>query len=270
MNLTELLNPLFMRVALSALILFPNHLKANKNTTLLKLKGDGNVKKPERCSPKINTGGNYIENKFYLMGKCQGSGRAPKTIKYYYNNYLRFQVNNYARSSSKNDRSELALAQRIRFFRPLQISFNIRINKNNSISQKPFYFLQLWQCSGTSPIAGLRISQGTDSTINFISRSENKKVSSIGTQTLSKGKWNNLKIKIVPFKKHKYDFSIYINGRLIGKKYVSMGNIGNKLCNSKLKGNNIYSYRIKFGIYKGREPGNYTLDIDNMNVIQRG
>lgn len=202
------------------------------------------IKAPELCSAKIGNGGNLESDTLgKLAGKCEGHGASPIIVQ----DAIAFKVKK-ANVASAKDRSELAFTNyRLPLGKEVQISFDIKLDENSSITDTWYYLLQFWQGSSHPPIAGLRINRGTSHSAMFITRGEYSKASgfTVSTHELTPGKWHHFDIKILLSKNMNGHVEITQNN---SKPMSWSGKMGYSKKNKGLPW-----YRVKFGIYKGGE-----------------
>ena len=118
---------------------------------------------PDSCGAVMGSGGNLKESPYILKGKCNGGGLSP-TIMYDpgESHFLSFTISPEQSVAGKRDRAELAFVQRyFPFYEQLFIGFRLMIPDGTDATEEFFYALQLWQCAGLPPIAGVRVRRGT-------------------------------------------------------------------------------------------------------------
>lgn len=232
---------------------------------VVQMSGTGRLVSPEKCSPTIGAGANYVENRERLAGKCEHGGEAPQILKHKRNPYIRFTTNQ--RSGRGNDRAELAYTPMLRFGQEYLISYRIRIPRWAPTHKRGqmFYPLQIWQCSPLSPIAGMRVVQGTSHEVDWIVRSQNSKTPVIAQQKLTPGRWHRVDLTLRPALNSSGLFKVSLDGKQVGQYRGPYGSDKNR-CSSP---RNSESWRVKFGIYKSNNPAQrYVVDFDDL-VVKR-
>ncbi len=227
--------------------------------------GDGRLINPEHCSAKIGAGANYVQNRERLAGKCEWGGAAPQILTHNGNPYIRFTTNQS--KGGGNDRAELAYTPMLRFGQEYRISYRIRIPQRAPIHARGqmFYPLQIWQCSPLSPIAGMRVVQGTSHEVDWIVRSENSKTPVIAQQKLTPGRWHRVELSLRPARDSSGSLVVKLDGKQVGQHRGLYGS-DKARCQSP---RNSESWRIKFGIYKSNNPSNqYVVDFDDLVVLR--
>lgn len=230
---------------------------------VVKATGEGKIKKQNMCSPKMGEGGNYSESGKKLSGKCQNGGKSPALVKDPQGKHFVFWSN--PASGSENTRTELA-SPLIPFNQTAKISFLIRIPEGAAKNPpgQMFYALQLWQCAPLSPIAGIRVTEGSSHSINFITRHQNSSSPTIASLDLTPGEWTRIEIKVTPsLDPDRGYMGVFANGRTIANWRGAFGS-NPTLCESPP---NSDKWRVKFGIY--RSPNNensYEVNFDDFRV----
>lgn len=210
------------------------------------------IKAPNRCSATIGAGGNLTEPPYVLKGKCNGAGTSPTIVEdLERSNYLSFTVDPSESVAGERDRAELAYTRNFPFYEEMHIGFRLMIPPGTDISDEFFYALQLWQCAGQAPIAGVRMARGQSHTINFMTRNEIDGKSRAHFE-LVPGQWHAFALTVSPDPVGPALFRVYADGRLLVESFARYGFGADDACG---KAPNKYEYRVKFGIYKGGEPG---------------
>lgn len=236
----------------------------NKNLSV-NVTGNGKITSPEKCSPEIGSGGNYIEPFGSLSGKCERGGTSPSVIAQKNNNFIQFKTN--GSEFSGNDRTELARTSYYNFGRTLYISYKVRIPSDAPIHPigKMYYALQLWQCSPLSPIAGMRITEGTSHDVNFITRHNNSSTPITHTYKLNPGIWHQFIIAANPNSTGVGSFQVWADGKDLGEWKGSYGSMTAKCSGSNNTPPQLY--RVKWGIYKtNNSPKVYTIQFDDFKI----
>lgn len=230
---------------------------------IVDITGDGRLLNPGGCSAKIGAGANYVENGQRLAGKCERGGAPPALLTSESNRYIRFTTN--GSSGGGNDRTELAYTPMLSFDHPYLISYRIRIPEGAPVhpTGQMFYPLQIWQCSPLSPIAGMRVVQGTSHTVDVMVRSENRRTWVIARQTLIPGNWHRVELAMHPARDSSGSLVVRFDHKEIGS-YQGPYGADPRLCTSP---RNNASWRVKFGIYKSNNPNSqYLVDFDDVTV----
>jgi hypothetical protein len=200
-----------------------------------------------RCGAEIGAGGNLRTPSAVLAGKCEGSGKSPTLIA---DNVIEFAAG--PDGGGAKDRSELALTEhqhRFKFGIQYRISFDINVPADVDVTHDFFYLAQFWQGPSRPPIAGLRMQRGEARRASVVVR---------GDGTLAKGK-AVLTMDLPP-------------GQWISVAFRLLVKPGDRGCIAASAGDDASSswcgpigftpasgvkpwFRLKFGIYKGHEPG---------------
>jgi hypothetical protein len=231
---------------------------------------DASVKSPEKCNADIrNGGGDLVEAGVRYRGKCEGAGMAPKIEKKGGVQYLKFATDPSYQGQSKT-RSELALTHTwFPFGEPVYISFRIKVPKEVDKTAEFFYMMQFWQCSGASPIAGLRMSRGHSHRVNFMTRGDSR-AASMATYDLSPDTWTSFVIgAVVDPNGGKGKFIVWNNPGDKPEEYNGLyGYAESGTCRDGTKPPQ--KFRIKFGIYKGNEKSKrYEVHYDDIRIGNR-
>jgi hypothetical protein len=238
--------------------------RVDKNL-IVNVTGRGDVLSPDQCSPTIGAGGNYVEDSTSLSGKCERGGISPVIAKEGKNKYLEFKTNGVAIPG--NDRTELARTSYFNFGRTTYISYKVRIPSTSPVHPrgKMYYALQLWQCSPLSPIAGMRISEGTSHDVNFVVRHNNSVTPVTHRYSLKPDTWHQFLIVTNPNSTGEGSFQVIADGNDLG---TWKGSYGSET--AKCSGNvntPPQMYRVKWGIYKSNDPGKvFTLHYDDFKI----
>lgn len=230
---------------------------------------DASISSPEECSSSIGAGGNLIENGKTFAGKCEGAGLAPKISgPRDLAKYIQF-TNDSNYSGGSTTRSELAItSEYFPFNEVLYVGFNLMIPANVDYTDEFFYLMQLWQCSPASPIAGIRLSRGAGNshTINFMTRGDYRE-GSFATHHLAPGAWHSVILQYTVNPRNgdgKVALWLDHNGTPIVEN-TSYGFFNVGVCSPRVRPPQ--HFRIKFGMYKGDEPGRkFDVRIDNFRV----
>jgi hypothetical protein len=225
--------------------------------------GDGKIEGSKDCAPRIGNGGNYVEGKTRLAGKCEKGGVSPKIASEGNNRFLIF--NTSGAEGGGNDRSELAYTPMMPFDQTHNLSFRFRIPKDAPVhrSGQMFYPLQFWQCSTLSPIAGMRIVQGTSHEVDFMTRSQNSSSPVIGRQKLVPGQWYSMDVTLKPSLSSNGLMQVKIDGKEVANFKGSYG-ADPKRCSVSNP-----QWRVKFGIYKSNNPGpKYEIHYDDFKMVK--
>lgn len=223
---------------------------------------------PESCSTKMGSGANFIEGSYELKGKCNGGGVSPR-IEYdpTESHFLSFTVDPEQSVAGTRDRAELAYVRRyFPFNKQLFIGFRLMIPEGTDPTEEAFYALQLWQCAGKPPIAGVRVQRGTSHTINFMTRSHDGGRSRAKFE-LVPGEWHEFVLYMIPGTADEALFDVFADGELLVQSRIPYGFDAADACGEKP---NTYRYRVKFGIYKGGEPGKrFATNFDDLTIADR-
>ena len=231
---------------------------------LVNATGNGTVQNPSLCSPTIGAGGNYTEGKLYLAGKCENGVVSPRIANEVNNKFLVFETSGAI--GSGNDRAELAYTPMLPFNKTHTVRFRFRIPKGAPIhrSGQMFYAIQAWQCSPLSPIAGMRLVQGTSHNVDFIIRSENSRTPVIARQRLIPGQWHQIELVMRPARNATGSLIVRIDGKQIGNYQGAYGSDPQRCRPLRTS----ESWRAKFGIYKSNNPGTkYRVHFEDFKII---
>jgi len=247
-----------VRIKVLSLFLFQSISFAGSYSITLDDPQGSEITSSQACSDKIGRGGNLVEGSDYYLGKCEGSGLSPQINGKAQGRYLEFSNNHNYKGGIKT-RSELALTEEYFPFNERKyIGFKIQIPHGVSSTDDFFYLMQFWQCSPASPIAGIRVSRGDGNShnINFMTRNDSSS-KTLGYYSLTPGAWHSVIIMIDPSSRSRYgkgEMKVWIDQN--GKALTYEGNIGyNNLGTCEKNKYPPQHYRLKFGIYKGDEPG---------------
>jgi hypothetical protein len=232
---------------------------------LVTVTGDGSIQSPAQCSPSIGSGGNYVEGSLRLSGKCERGGTAPRIATEGGNRYLVFTTS--GAKGAGNDRTELAHPPMLPFGRTYTISFRFRMPAGAPVHRtgQMFYPLQIWQCSPLSPIAGMRLMQGTSHRLDFMVRSQNSSAPVIARQSLVPGQWRQIELTLRPARDSSGSLVVRVDGKRIGI-YRGAYGADPRMCRSPGGSN---AWRMKFGIYKSNNPGaRYEVHFDDVRLRQ--
>jgi len=246
------------------------------------------------CQDTIGFGGNIIASNIRHNGKCNGDGYAPEVATENGNKFLKFKSNNpnpVPNQRPGKTRSEIAhTGFQLNFGQRYYIGFRMKIPSGVDPvgPSKAFYLMQLWQCSDLSPIAGIRMNDYADRTINFMSQNEWGSASfnreDTGSRDVSLNDngsndgWHEfvIKLKIHPRSGGQLsEFVVWKDG--VGTPIIdSSPNHGGRnygyftwnSCPTKYYNQRPPQHaRLKFGIYKDKETGkNFEVQYDNFKV----
>ena len=257
----KLLTLLFLTVALAS----AGSAQASSNLAniVMKANGNGSVESPKDCSPRIGSGGNYVQGKRKLSGKCENGGIPPALSGTEGDKFLVFKT--LPSGSVGNSRSELA-GPMLPFEHTARVSFLFRIpvGAPENPSGQMFYPLQIWQCAPLAPIAGIRVSHGKSHEINFLVRHQNKSSPTIATLKLKPGHWTRIELDVTPsLDPLKGGVRVLANGRTLTNWKGAFGSDPG-LCESPA---NSEEWRIKFGIYRTpNKERTYEVHFDDLKV----
>lgn len=211
----------------------------------------GKLLAPAACSEKFGAGGNYSDGKNFLRGKCQGNFATPAIKGKGKKSYLEFKTKK-AKKASEKDRVELAWSAPDSFKKTTTIKMKVRIPSSSDVTNEHFSLMQMWQCPGEPPIAGVRVKRGTSHTLQFYARGSTKSGSATKAKfEMKPDKWHNFVIKMKVKPKGNGLFKIIADGKTIKTWKGPYGYAGKNFCIGAVP----ESFRTKFGIYKGSEPG---------------
>lgn len=226
--------------------------------------GRGQIHAPERCGNQIGAGANYFEGATRLAGKCNNGGLpVRKVTEAGEGSYLHFETDGSVKKASDlsdNDRSELAYTPMIPFGKTIGIAYQFRIPRNSARNILPYSAIQFWQGSGLGPIAVMQVDHEDNRraenrklpynphrSVNFITRDFRQKQVLVKKVDFTEDTWHDVRVvaRISPTSQGR--FQVWFNNQLVGD---STGPIGCTFpsCTNR-------DYRVKFGIYKGNEPG---------------
>jgi hypothetical protein len=220
---------------------------------------------PESCSSAMGSGGNFTEGPYVLKGKCNGGGLSPRIIfDPKESHFLSFTIDPKQSVAGIRDRAELAFVRRyFPFYEQLFIGFRLMIPDSVDATEESFYALQLWQCAGLPPIAGVRVQRGTSHSINFMTRGQ-KSGRSRAKFGLEPGQWHEFVLYMIPGPAEDALFHVFADGELLVQSRVSYGFGAANACGEK---SNEHQYRVKFGIYKAGEPGKrFVINYDDFTI----
>lgn len=205
------------------------------------------------CNSDIsNGGGDLLENAQVFRGKCEGSGNAPSIVKDFDGQlFLKFFTSKASKKDPKT-RTELAITDKwYKYEEPVFISFRVRIPENASITNDFFYLMQFWQPGGGAPLAGVRVKRGTERSINFMTRGD-ERARSMATFDLAINEWKYFVIKsVVNPLGEGGEFTVWDEPGLPVNSYFGRFGYSNPELPKKSKLRK--RFRVKFGIYKGVE-----------------
>ena len=215
------------------------------------------IEKPLKCSPKIGRGGNLREKGKHYKGKCEGSGLSPEiggTHKK--QRYLLFKTLAGDMNLKGITRSELAITSKyFPFDEKIYVGFRIMIPEGVAVTNQFFYVMQMWQCAGLSPIAGVRLDRGSSHTIEFMTRGDSRS-SSMMRIKMEPSVWYSfiIKLRVDPEGK-KSEFQVWSDKS--ESKATSLKPYGFKVreCSNNPGKIAPQHFRLKFGIYKGNGVG---------------
>lgn len=208
-----------------------------------------------KCSSSPGQGGNLLEAGQRYLGKCEGAGLPPQVVGTKGNRYLRFRTDPSVRAAK--DRTELMVNQEyFPFGERVYVAFELMIPSGTADTNDYFYLMQLWQCSPAPPIGGVRVTRGKGNghTINFLTRGDFSE-RSFGSTALTPGSWHTFIISYFVWPRggdgevkvwvDRSPDPIVIN--------ASFGYFNRDTC---VEGERPpQHFRVKFGMYKGNEPG---------------
>lgn len=226
------------------------------------------VSSPEDCDLVMGSGGNFTEGRYELRGKCNGAGLSPRLV---YDptrsHFLSFTINPEKSVAGVRDRAELAFVRRyFPFFEQLFIGFRLMIPEGVDATEEFFYALQLWQCAGLPPIAGVRVQRGTSHTINFMTRGQ-RGGRSRAKFDMEPGRWHEFVLYMIAGPADGAVFGVFADDQLLVRSQVPYGFGAANACGER---RNEHQYRVKFGIYKGGEPGKrFSINYDDFTIANR-
>ena len=228
---------------------------------------DASVKKPELCNSDIsNGGGDLVEAGVRFRGKCNGAGISPKINMEGGMRYLAFETNPAYQGESRT-RTELALTHKwFDFGEPIYIGFRIRVPKETDETNAFFYLMQLWQCPGASPIAGVRMSRGYSHRVNFMTRGDSR-VASMATYELGPDTWKSFVINAtVDPTGENGSFLVWNDPDQEPEGFSgTYGYAETGTCDDRIEP--LQRFRLKFGIYKGAENGKqFEVHYDDLRI----
>ncbi|NQZ01647.1 MAG: heparin lyase I family protein [Bdellovibrionales bacterium] len=235
-------------------------------------KGSPEIQRPRSCSSRIGAGGSLIEGQQRYAGKCHGAGNSPE-LAGSKDKYLKFSTDQ-SHNKKETTRTELAITQEyFQFNRLRYIGFKLRIPEGTSDTNEFFYLMQMWQCSPASPIMGIRLDRGKGGShsINFMTRNDHNNTGGrrFLSYDLTPGKWHSFVIAMQPSSRGRFGksrMSVWADGKR--NSVTEAKNIGN-FKKGRCEGGKRppQHYRIKFGIYKGGEPGKrFEVHYDDIKV----
>lgn len=218
------------------------------------------IETPHNCAQQIGSGGNLFESGIRYLGKCQGAGLTPEISgTHNHQKYLKFHTEPSYTGTDKT-RTELAVTDRMFPFREnFYIGFRLMIPDDVSITEDFFYLMQLWQCSGAGPIAGVRMSRGESHKINFMTSGDSTPAGrGIGGMELIPNMWHRFIIKVNVNPRNGDGEFVVWKDEEAGKLYDVNRSYGYYNIGTCAQGERPpQHFRIKFGIYKGNEPNKY-------------
>jgi hypothetical protein len=232
------------------------------------VENNASISSPENCGAVMGSGGNFKESSYTLKGKCNGGGLSPRIV---YDpdqsHFLSFTISPEQSVAGIRDRAELAFVQRyFPFYEQLFIGFRLMIPEGTDVTEESFYALQLWQCAGLPPIAGVRVRRGSSHTIDFMTRGEQRGRSRT-TFDLEPGKWHEFVLYMIPGPTKGALFYVIADSKLLVQSRVPYGFGAANACGEN---RNEHQYRVKFGIYKGGEPGKrFSINYDDLTIANR-
>jgi hypothetical protein len=238
--------------------------KPSASKHLVEANGDGKIVAPEKCSPKIGAGGNYQQGRTNLAGKCENGGQSPRIAQEGSNRYLLFATSKAA--AKNNTRTELAYTPMFPFDKEATIRFRFRIPAGaakHPVGQM-FYPLQIWQCSPLSPIAGMRLVQGTSHNVDFITRLQNGATPVVGQYSLKPGQWHAIEMRVKPsLNPQQGTMVVSIDGKNVVSWRGAYGGSPSR-CASPTNSNR---WRVKFGIYRSANASSmYEVHFDDFAI----
>lgn len=236
---------------------------SNLGNIVMKANGNGSVESPKDCSPRIGSGGNYVQGKRKLSGKCENGGIPPALSGTGGDKFLVFKT--LPSGSVGNSRSELA-GPMLPFEHTARVSFLFRIPEGapENPSGQMFYPLQIWQCSPLSPIAGMRVTSTTSHNVNFITRFNNSSTPTVGSYQLTPGKWHKVWMQVTPsINPAKGELKVLVDDKLVADWKGPIGS-SSSLCENQEES---YRWRVKFGIYRSSNTENsFEVHYDDFRV----
>lgn len=229
---------------------------------------DASISSPGKCNDVMGAGGNFSEGAYELRGKCNGAGLSPQIANDPQNpHFLSFTTSPERSFAGTRDRTELAYVQQyFPFYEHMYIGFRLMIPENTDATNEFFYALQLWQCAGLAPIAGVRLERGTSHTINFMTLND-RHGRSRARFDLTPGRWHSFVLSIVPGPADNALFEVLTEDDVLVESHVPYGFAAADACGEQ---RNDHRYRVKFGIYKGGEPGkHFTINYDDVTIADR-
>ena len=212
---------------------------------------------PWLCSSSIGAGGNLLEAGQRYAGKCQGGGLAPDIVgDKPFLHHLRFANDPGYRWTGKT-RTELAVTQRnFPFDERVYLGFRMMIPRGTDVSVgSAFYLLQLWQCAGAPPIAGIRLTEGTSHTVNFMTRGDFRGASFADLDLLP-GVWHRVILSFVVRPRGGGEVKLWVDQHpdpIVDTNSFGFFNVGTCVEGRRPP----QHFRVKFGIYKDTEPGQH-------------
>ena len=209
------------------------------------------------CSPKINSGGSLLELGQRYPGKCEGGGIAPEIVgTQTYLKHLWFRNDPNYRGVSKT-RTELAVTQRyFPFNERVYLGFRMMIPRGTDITVgSAFYMLQLWQCAGAAPIAGIRLEEGTSHRVQFMTRGDFRQGSFVSHNMLP-GVWHRFIVSIIARPRNGGEMKVWIDQN--PDPVIDTNSFGFFNVDTCVPGHRPpQHFRVKFGIYKDTESRKY-------------
>ncbi|MDO6838040.1 heparin lyase I family protein [Paraglaciecola chathamensis] len=232
------------------------------------------------CTKSIGEGNNLIEHSVTYKSKCEGDGHGPK-LEYETDGtpYLTFKTSGKEEAGyMPKSRTELAITDPKRpyfqFGKDYYIGFKLKIPDSSAAVaiNNSFYIFQLWQCSGASPIAGLRLSPSdkyTDNSttnINFMTRGDFSEGSTVHFN-IQNDKWIHFIVKVnVNPRKGRGQLTVWKNiNEVKVETNTSFGYFNKGICTKGKRPPQ--HFRVKFGIYKNFEKNkNFIINYSNFVV----
>ncbi|NMH60196.1 heparin lyase I family protein [Alteromonas ponticola] len=225
------------------------------------------IRKREQCNGNIsNGGGDLVEGKLQLRGKCDGAGVSPDIrVDQQGEQFIYFETNPDYNKKGRT-RTELALTREwFEFKKPVYMGFKIKVPEDSDVTNEFYYLMQWWQCAPNSPIAGIRMDRGTSHNINFMTRGDTRSASTAKFE-LKPGEWHSFVVKgIVDPSGKESEFSVWHSPDTAPIVSKAAYGFQTKAC----KGTNDIPqrFRLKFGVYKATEPGkSHSVGYDDIRI----
>jgi hypothetical protein len=210
---------------------------------------DASILAPAQCSPTIGKGGNLRSGSRELAGKCEGAGVAPILKRDGEGGQeLLFSVS--SSGAAEKDRTELAFTrERLKFGEDVFVSFEIRIPDGAAATSTWYYLVQFWQGGELPPIGGLRMDRGASHAATFMARGgANATGDAIAKVSLPPDEWVRFTLRLNV--KPEGTSCVWVRRGAAESAHAWCGRMGYRPVGTLKKW-----YRMKFGIYKGNEPG---------------